>query len=168
MEHGELKVTVYKNPELQRAALQQSDLLALEEGDGSLNDQFAQVPMSVFPRPALGKIVTINSDASILDAVKLLAEHRILSCPVVDVNAPLNATWVEKYMGLIDMSGIVMHMLETLKPENPEDFAAEAEKVEAFHQTKIKDAVSYAGFGTGRGEQLSFTTKSSSSHTPPT
>lgn len=188
-EHGILTVTVSKDAESQHSALMKADLEALAEGDGSLNDEFAKVPISVFPTPALGKIVMIKSDMPLIDAVRTLSgasghdtwrhekftccsaihlsysaflpfslsfcstlsflptEHHILSAPVIDVNAPANAGWTEKYLGMFDMSGAVYHMLETLKPENPNDFVADASKVDALHKAQVKDAITYVGFG---------------------
>jgi len=119
-----------------------------EEGDGSLNSDFENVPISVFPTPALGKLIVIDSDMSILDAVKLLSKHHILAAPVRDATKPADASWSEKYLGFLDMVGIVLHMLETLHPDGkePEDFDKEIETVDAFRQTKVADAVRYPRF----------------------
>lgn len=40
-----LTVTVAKTAEAQKEALLQADIQALSEGDGSLNDEFAKVPI---------------------------------------------------------------------------------------------------------------------------
>lgn len=147
-EHGVLTVTVKKDEETRRAAVRAADMLALGEGDGSLNAEFKQVPMSVFPTPALGKIVMVRSDMSLLEAVRVLSEHRVLSAPVLDVNAPADAGWVDKYIGIVDMTGIVFHMLDRLDPaREPTDFNEEVAKVESFRNTTVKDAITYSGFG---------------------
>lgn len=151
-EHGVLTVTVQKDEETRKEALRKSDILSLKEGDGSLNREFEQVPMTVFPKPALGKIVIIKSSDSLLDAVRILSEHRVLSAPVLNVDAPADAGWVDKYIGMIDMVGVVFHMLEKLDPKRePSDFSEEIEKVSAFRNTTVKDAVSYSGFGRWQG-----------------
>lgn len=103
---------------------------------------------SVFPTPAMGKIVILKSDMSIVDAVRTLSDHHILSAPVQDVNAPADAGWVDKYIGIFDMSGAVYHMLETLKSDSGDDFINDASKIEAFQKTQIKDTVAFANFGT--------------------
>ncbi|GJP41788.1 hypothetical protein CLOM_g1433 [Closterium sp. NIES-68] len=47
-----------------------------------LNEAFAAIPVSSFPLPPRGEVVEISSDASILEAVRILSVHRILSAPV--------------------------------------------------------------------------------------
>jgi len=145
VEQGVLTVTLYKLPEVTKQALLAADMEALSEGDGSLNQEFAKVPLSVFPTPALGRIVMVNSNTSILDAVRMLSEFHVLSAPVIDVKAPPNAGWVEKYLGMLDMTGIVWHMLKVLQPEHPENFDSEIGQIEAFHKTTVKEAITYSG-----------------------
>eukprot|EP00055_Hartaetosiga_balthica_P005373 m.15649 g.15649 ORF g.15649 m.15649 type:complete len:462 (+) comp4506_c0_seq1:36-1421(+) len=147
-EHGVLTVTVAKDKEFQKKKLTLADAAAEQEGDGSLNAEFESVPMSIFPTPALGKIVIINSDMSLLDAVKVLSEFHVLSAPVRDVSQPDDAPWTDKYLGMIDMVGIVFHMLDSLKPDEVDgDFATQAAKIENFQNTTIKDAISFVRFG---------------------
>eukprot|EP00730_Choanoeca_flexa_P008616 TRINITY_DN12511_c1_g2_i3.p2 TRINITY_DN12511_c1_g2~~TRINITY_DN12511_c1_g2_i3.p2 ORF type:complete len:380 (+),score=72.08 TRINITY_DN12511_c1_g2_i3:2682-3821(+) len=148
-EHGVLTVIVDKDAELQKKALALADKAAEAEGDGNLNDEFAAVPMSIFPTPALGKIVVLKSDMSILDAVNLLSDNHILSAPVRDVDMPDDTAWTEKYIGILDMIGVVFHMLDVLEQQTNtgEDFKAEIERVQAFRDTTVKDAITFARFG---------------------
>ncbi|CAI7883594.1 unnamed protein product [Closterium sp. NIES-53] len=47
-----------------------------------LNGAFSAIPISSFPLPPGGEVVEISSDTSILEAVRILSVHRILSAPV--------------------------------------------------------------------------------------
>lgn len=56
-------------------------------------------------------VIEINSDTSVAEAVQLMAQHKILSVPVVDVEAPEDATWIDRYIGIIEFAGIVVWIL---------------------------------------------------------
>ena len=58
------------------------------------------------------QLVIINSNATILEAVKTLSQYRILAAPVRDVTKPDDASWTEKYLGIVDMVGAVPVKLE--------------------------------------------------------
>ena len=58
------------------------------------------------------QLVIINSNATILEAVKTLSQYRILAAPVRDVSKPDDASWTEKYLGIVDMVGAVPVKLE--------------------------------------------------------
>lgn len=63
-------------------------------------------------------VIEINSDTSVAEAVKIMAQHNTLSVPVVDVDAPENATWIDRYLGIIEFAGIVvwiLHQVQTLR-----------------------------------------------------
>lgn len=57
-------------------------------------------------------VIEIKSDSSLAEVVKLLAEHKILSAPVVDVEAPDDASWIDRYIGIIEFAGIVVWILQ--------------------------------------------------------
>ncbi|KAL0415674.1 UNVERIFIED_CONTAM: SNF1-related protein kinase regulatory subunit gamma-1 [Sesamum latifolium] len=63
------------------------------------------------PVEFFGTVVEIRSDTSLADAVKLLARHKILSVPVVDVEAAEDATWIDRYIGVVEFAGIVVWIL---------------------------------------------------------
>eukprot|EP00049_Salpingoeca_infusionum_P000770 m.42280 g.42280 ORF g.42280 m.42280 type:complete len:463 (+) comp10669_c0_seq3:338-1726(+) len=147
-EHGVLTVTIAKDPNFKDRALSMADAAAEEEGDGTLNEEFSSVPLSIFPTPALGEIVVLKSTDSILDAVRTLSDKHILSAPVRDMSQPDEASWSDKYLGMLDMVGVVFHMLESLDVgAEPVSFADEVEKVTRFRHTTIAEAVSFARFG---------------------
>lgn len=59
--------------------------------------------------------VEIKSDATLAEAVKILAHHNILSAPVVDVDAPEDATWIDRYIGIVEFAGIVVWILHQVR-----------------------------------------------------
>ena len=63
--------------------------------------------MSLFLCP----VIEIKSDASLAEAVQILAQNRILSAPVVDVDAPEDATWMDRYIGIVEFAGIAVWIL---------------------------------------------------------
>ncbi|KAF7112422.1 hypothetical protein RHSIM_RhsimUnG0231700 [Rhododendron simsii] len=56
-------------------------------------------------------VIEINSNASLAEAVQLLSQHKILSAPVVDVDAPEDASWIDRYIGIVEFAGIVVWIL---------------------------------------------------------
>lgn len=59
--------------------------------------------------------IEIKSDATLAEAVKILARHNILSAPVVDVDAPEDASWIDRYIGIIEFAGIVVWILHQVR-----------------------------------------------------
>lgn len=53
-------------------------------------------------------MIEIKSNTSLAEAVQILAEHKILSAPVVDVDAPEDASWIDRYLGMVEFAGIVV------------------------------------------------------------
>lgn len=56
-------------------------------------------------------VIEIKSDTSLADAVQILADHKILGAPVVDVDAPEDASWIDRYIGIVEFAGIVVWIL---------------------------------------------------------
>lgn len=59
--------------------------------------------------------IEIKSDATLAEAVKILARHNILSAPVVDVDAPEDASWIDRYIGIVEFAGIVVWILHQVR-----------------------------------------------------
>lgn len=59
--------------------------------------------------------IEIKSDATLAEAVKILARHNVLSAPVVDVDAPEDASWIDRYIGIIEFAGIVVWILHQVR-----------------------------------------------------
>lgn len=77
-----------------------------------LNACFESIPVSSFPSAPTSEFIEIKSDTTVAEAVKLLARHRVLSAPVVDVNAPEDASWIDRYLGIVEFAGIVVWILQ--------------------------------------------------------
>ncbi|KAH7528229.1 hypothetical protein FEM48_Zijuj05G0050300 [Ziziphus jujuba var. spinosa] len=63
--------------------------------------------------------VPIKSNTSLAEAVQILAEHKILSAPVVDVDAPEDASWIDRYLGMVEFAGIVVWIVHQSEPPSP-------------------------------------------------
>ncbi len=105
-------------------------------------------------------MLSIRSDTSIREAVKLLAKHNFSCAPVVDVTklGAKGLKWQDKYLGLlilssfdikiiplyagvVDTVGLVMYMLDFLGSEAV-DFDAESALVASFDQNTVADMTS--------------------------
>ncbi|KAL8143945.1 hypothetical protein V2J09_016977 [Rumex salicifolius] len=82
-----------------------------------LNACFEEIPVSSFPRAALSS-VEIDSETSLPEAVRVLVKHKLLSAPVVDSDAPKDATWFERYLGVVEFAGIVVWILQQAEADD--------------------------------------------------
>ncbi|KAG5617943.1 hypothetical protein H5410_017767 [Solanum commersonii] len=103
-----------RSPEA-KVGMQVEDLWDIQEPQLSptekLNACFENIPVSDFPPAPSNQVIEINSDATLAEAVKLLSQHKLLSAPVVDVDAPEDATWIDRYIGIVEFAGIVVWIL---------------------------------------------------------
>ncbi|KAL9438987.1 hypothetical protein AB3S75_024615 [Citrus x aurantiifolia] len=83
-----------------------------------LNACFESIPVEAFPPPP-SQVIEIKSDTSLAEAVEILAQHRILSAPVVDVDAPEDASWIDRYIGIVEFAGIAVWILHQSEPPSP-------------------------------------------------
>ncbi|KAG5537175.1 hypothetical protein RHGRI_024566 [Rhododendron griersonianum] len=122
MEDGSPRRGMPSSPEA-KLGMQVEDLWDVQEPQLSptekLNACFESIPVSSFP-PApssqvfgnlVNLVIEINSNASLAEAVQLLSQHKILSAPVVDVDAPEDASWIDRYIGIVEFAGIVVWIL---------------------------------------------------------
>lgn len=86
-----------------------------------LNACFESIPVSAFPPAPSSQVVEINSDASLAEAVQLMSENKVLSAPVVDVDAPEDASWIDRYIGVVEFVGIVVWILHQSEKEDGSD-----------------------------------------------
>ncbi|KAK6275943.1 hypothetical protein POUND7_005652 [Theobroma cacao] len=109
-----------RSPEA-RVGMQVEDLWDVQEPQLSptekLNACFESIPVSAFPPAPQG--IEIKSDASLAEAVQILAQNKILSAPVVDVDAPEDATWIDRYIGIVEFAGIAVWILQQSEPPSP-------------------------------------------------
>lgn len=76
-----------------------------------LNSCFESIPVSAFPAPPSSQVIEIPSDSSLARTVRILSRNKILSAPVCDVDAPEDASWIDRYIGIVEFSGIVVWLL---------------------------------------------------------
>jgi CBS domain-containing protein len=57
-------------------------------------------------------VLEVSGDASISDAVHLLAENNIFSAPVKDPRASSSDPWSVQYIGIVDYASIILWVLE--------------------------------------------------------
>uniref|UniRef100_A0A6V7QT55 CBS domain-containing protein n=1 Tax=Ananas comosus var. bracteatus TaxID=296719 RepID=A0A6V7QT55_ANACO len=89
-----------------------------------LNSCFCTVPVSSFPPAPSSQVVEIPSDSTLADAVETLSKNRILSAPVRNVEASDDASWIDRYIGVVEFAGIA---LEVVARETTTDSAAKKE-----------------------------------------
>ncbi|KAK6123715.1 hypothetical protein DH2020_042550 [Rehmannia glutinosa] len=118
-----------RSPEA-KLGMQVEDLWDVQEPQLSptekLNACFESIPVSAFPHAPSSQVIEIRSDTSLAEAVKLLARHKILSAPVLDVTAPEDASWIDRYIGVVEFAGIVvwiLHQSEKMEGYSPFDSA---------------------------------------------
>ncbi|CAN4124376.1 unnamed protein product [Withania somnifera] len=83
----------------------------------SLTAAFAKIPVSSFPRVPGGKVIEIDAETLIRDAVEILSESNILSAPVMDSAVQDSNDGRERYLGILDYSAIVLWVLENAETE---------------------------------------------------
>ncbi|KAK9072367.1 hypothetical protein SSX86_008801 [Deinandra increscens subsp. villosa] len=86
-----------------------------------LNACFESIPVSEFPHASPSQVIEIRSDASLGEAVRLLSQNKILSAPVVDVDAPEDASWIDRYLGMVEFAGIVVWILHQSEKNDGSD-----------------------------------------------
>ncbi|XP_023766705.1 SNF1-related protein kinase regulatory subunit gamma-1 isoform X2 [Lactuca sativa] len=116
-----------KSPEA-KLGLEVEDLWDVQEPQLSptekLNACFESIPVSQFPQTSSSEVIEIRSDASLGEAVRLLSQNKLLSAPVVDVDAPEDSSWIDRYLGIVEFAGIVVwilhqvHILPFLPPNH--------------------------------------------------
>ncbi|GLU12721.1 hypothetical protein SLE2022_293800 [Rubroshorea leprosula] len=84
-----------------------------------LNACFESIPVSAFPPAPSSQVIEIKSNASLAEAAQLLAQHKLFSAPVVNVDAPEDATWIDRYIGIVEFAGIAVWILQQSEPPSP-------------------------------------------------
>ena len=60
-------------------------------------------------------VIEIPSDASLAETVEILSKNKILSAPIRNVEAPEDASWMDKYIGIVEFAGIAMWLLSQVR-----------------------------------------------------
>ncbi|XP_042376679.1 SNF1-related protein kinase regulatory subunit gamma-1-like [Zingiber officinale] len=76
-----------------------------------LNSCFQDLPVSSFPTAPSSEVIEISSDATLSAAVEILSKHKILSALVRNVDAPEDASWIDRYIGIVEFPGIAVWLL---------------------------------------------------------
>ncbi|KAI3765973.1 hypothetical protein L2E82_16020 [Cichorium intybus] len=115
-----------KSPEAQ-LGMEVEDLWDVQEPQLSptekLNACFESIPVSQFPQASSSTVIEIRSDASLGEAVRLLSQNKLLSAPVVDVDAPEESSWIDRYLGIVEFAGIVVWILHQSEKKDGLDAA---------------------------------------------
>ncbi|KAJ6339583.1 hypothetical protein OIU77_007525 [Salix suchowensis] len=134
-----------KSPEA-RLGMKVEDLWDVQEPQLSptekLNACFESIPVSAFPPAPSSQVIEIKSDTSLAEAVQILSEHKILSAPVVDVDAPEDASWIDRYIGIVEFAGIVVWILHQSEPPSPR-----STNPESALEVAVNRATNAASFG---------------------
>ncbi|KAK8680285.1 hypothetical protein V6N13_109235 [Hibiscus sabdariffa] len=137
-----------------------------------LNACFERIPVSDFPATPQGfnsfpphcfdlgfgfrliscvPEIEVRSDASLAEAVQILAQNKILSAPVVNVDAPEDASWIDRYIGMVEFAGIAVWILQQSEPPSPAiaspedasvtsgDFFKSLTSSEFYKKTKVRE-----------------------------
>lgn len=56
-------------------------------------------------------VIEIPSDSSLADAIEILSKRTILSAPVRNLKAPADASWIDRYIGIVEFAGIAVWLL---------------------------------------------------------
>jgi CBS domain-containing protein len=76
-----------------------------------LNSCFDAIPVSSFPQTFGSQLVDISSDATLAEAVDILSRNRINGAPVRNEEAPEDASWIDRYIGIVEFAGIAVWLL---------------------------------------------------------
>ncbi|KAE9608570.1 hypothetical protein Lal_00020908 [Lupinus albus] len=146
-----------RSPEA-KIGMRVEDLWDIQEPELSPNDKlnacFESIPVSAFPLPPSNQEIEIKSDATLAEAVKILAKHNILSAPVVDVDAPEDASWIDRYIGIVEFAGIVvwiLHQSEPTSPKSPSSGTAFAAAANGMTSALELDALNLGSAPTASG-----------------
>nr|KJB40021.1 hypothetical protein B456_007G042700 [Gossypium raimondii] len=144
-----------RSPEA-KLGMKVEDLWGVQEPKLSPNEKlnacFESIPVSAFPLAPQG--IEIKSDASLAEAVQILAQNKILSAPVVDVNAPDDATWIDRYIGIVEFAGIAIWILQQSEPPSPRSPSSPSG---TYFAVSINGMTSAVGLGTLGPEDASIT-----------
>ncbi|KAI0524480.1 hypothetical protein KFK09_003850 [Dendrobium nobile] len=101
-----------------------------------LNSCFESIPVSSFPSAAPSLEIEIPSDASLAAAVDILSKNKMLSAPVRNVDAPEDASWIDRYIGILEFAGIAVWLLHQTDVAacHGDDFGADSSTKGSFFE----------------------------------
>ncbi|XP_010555543.1 PREDICTED: SNF1-related protein kinase regulatory subunit gamma-1-like [Tarenaya hassleriana] len=148
-EDEEEKITV-SSPEA-KLGMRVEDLWDVQEPQLSptekLNACFESIPVSSFPISTASRVTEIRSDTSLADTVKILSRNKILSAPIVDVDASDEASWIDRYIGIVEFAGIAVWILQQSEPPSPRSQASRTGAALAVAANGVTNAAGLIALG---------------------
>jgi len=120
----------------------QSDVKSSTE---KLDHLFSRIQLKSFPHPP-SKVIEIESTATVSQAVEVLSKAKILCAPVIDASKK-GETWLDKYLGLVDMADVVHFALAKVEvaKHKSKGFAALVQEAKEFQTHQVKDILDSNG-----------------------
>ncbi|KAJ3697296.1 hypothetical protein LUZ61_001001 [Rhynchospora tenuis] len=109
-----------------------------------LNSCFQDLPVSSFPVPP-SHVIEIPSDTSLAETVEILSKHKILSAPVRDADAPDDASWMDRYIGIVEFAGVAMWVLNQLDASANGKAGSTLTRMDSFTYKKQANGVAENG-----------------------
>jgi len=108
-----------------------------------LDTLFSKIALKSFPSV---KVVTVNSTDSVSDTLDVLSSNKILCAPVVDASKK-SESWLDKYLGLVDMADVVSFALSKVEvaKHKSKGFAALVKEAKEFSTHQVKDILDSNG-----------------------
>lgn len=94
-----------------------------------------ETTVSAIPSPE--KVVLLTSNMSVGEAIRILTTHNILCAPLVRNGAKPEEPWEERYLGLVDMAGMVFHLLEHVNKGHQGVLIEDLEKIDGFSRLPV-------------------------------
>jgi len=108
-----------------------------------LDALFSKIALKSFPSV---KVISVSSTATVAETLETLNDNKILCAPVVDTSKKSDS-WLDKYLGLVDMADIVsfaMAKVEIAKNKS-KGFAALVKEAKEFSTHQVKDILDSNG-----------------------
>jgi len=119
------------------------NMAAQESKTTKLDALFAKIALKSFPSV---KVISIPSNATVAETLEVLSGNKILCAPVIDVNKKSDS-WLDTYLGLVDMADIVSFALSKVEvaKNKSKGFAALVKEAKEFSTHQVKDILDSNG-----------------------
>jgi CBS domain-containing protein len=117
--------------------------MSAESKTTKLDVLFSKIALKSFPSV---KVVSVDSTATVADTLDVLSGNKILCAPVVDTSKKSDS-WLDKYLGLVDMADIVSFALSKVEvaKNKSKGFAALVREAKEFSTHQVKDILDSNG-----------------------
>jgi len=108
-----------------------------------LDTLFSKIALKSFPSV---KVISVSSSSTVAETLDVLSGNKILCAPVIDTNKK-SESWLDKYLGLVDMADIVSFALAKVEiaKEKSKGFAALVKEAKEFSTHQVKDILDSNG-----------------------